>query len=136
MGTVTGLSLGRRQPKARDLIALASLAMATVCCTRNIVIHQRPGDSTGTLVGLKHCEPDDTPCTADPSNDTSRFNASGTAFFSMPECPYKVDRILVQHAESSHPVVIAQCAAPGVAPSPSGGGIPTTQPGGVIAPKP
>jgi hypothetical protein len=113
-----------RRGFAGVLPVVAAVALLSAC-TANVVLNRRPGAETGVEGTLQRCAAGEKVCTSDPNQDTSRFNAEHTAFFSLPDCPFGIARILVQNSGSSDAVAIVQCAARPQAPPSSDGGIPT-----------
>lgn len=79
---------------------------------------------------MQRCEAPQKPCAIDPVQDSSRFNAAHTAFLTLPNCQFGIEKLLVQNSGSSDAVAIVQCAAPPQAPPSADGGIPTMAPGG------
>jgi hypothetical protein len=78
-----------------------------------------------------HCDPGQTPCTPDPTYDTSQFNPPNATFLALPACPYGINQILIREAGGSKASADVQCAARSPAPlAGGGGGIPTTVTGG------
>jgi hypothetical protein len=104
--------------------------VATACASTNLVLRARPG-GTGANGPLQRCVAGEQPCATDPSQDESRFDPSNASFISLPNCANGIDRILVQDANTSHPVAIVQCAAPNSTPET---GIPTADGSGGVTP--
>jgi len=126
----------RARPRAwLHALGIAAAVALTDCATTNVVLRRRPDADTGALGPFARCEPGQTPCRDDPDYDSSRFNLSHTALFSLPNCAYGVHEILIQNAGSSDAVAIVRCAAP--APEADTlGTLPITEPGGTTSPTP
>ncbi len=108
---------------------LCALAAAGCGGTSNVVLRRAPSADPGALGELQRCNVGESPCGPDPDPDTSRFNDSHTAMFSLPACSFGIEQIVIKKVGSSNAYADVQCAAPPQGGSPDGG-IPTTAAGG------
>jgi hypothetical protein len=118
-------SLGR----AVALMAGAA-SLCCACMATNVVLRRAPDTDTGALGPMQRCDAPEKRCGTDPVQDGSRFTAANTTYFSLPNCQFGIEEILIQNSGSSAAVAVVQCAAPPQAPPAADGGIPTTAPGG------
>lgn len=104
----------------KHTFAVILFAVSTlVGCIPNMVL--RNTTSAGASGPLQRCPMDNGACAADPNQDASRFNNSGTRNFTLPNCPNGIDSILIEGGNTA----VVQCAAP----SPSSGGTTTATTG-------
>jgi hypothetical protein len=82
-------------------------------CASHVVLERLPADHTGRLGPLHRCPVGRSVCEASPNQDESVFRLSGTTYFALPSCPYGIDRLMIEDADSSEPTVLVQCAAEG-----------------------
>ena len=106
----------RNNSSARWTFPFILLVPLLTACAANVVVQRRPGQDTGPQGPFLRCEPGQRACQEDRTYDSARFNQSDTTFFSLPDCPHGVMRILVENAGKKDAVVIAQCAARAQAP--------------------
>ncbi len=124
-------SPARGRPRA--LMAGAITALLCLCaCSSNVVLRRAPGADTGALRALQRCNVGEAQCSPDPNPDTSRFDDSHTAYFSLPACPFGIEQIVVKDVGTSNAFADVQCAAPPPPPPSPDGGIPTTATGGGV----
>jgi hypothetical protein len=124
-----------RQAWLGGLAALASV-LVLAACSNNVVLRRRPDADTGPLGPFARCAAGERVCQDDPTYDGSRLATSHSTYFSLPNCAYGIQAILIQAAGSSDAVAIVRCAAPQPAPiSGTGSELPTTTAGGTTQPR-
>jgi hypothetical protein len=79
---------------------------------------------------LQRCNPDQSACAVDTTQDTSRFNLADTTRFALPDCPFGIRRIAVVHAAFHAAFADVECAARPQPPPAADGGLPVTGIGG------
>jgi hypothetical protein len=111
-------------------LLVACSLLCSACMATNVVLRRAPDTDTGALGPMQRCDAPEKRCGTDPVQDSSRFTAANTTYFSLPNCQFGIEEILIQNSGSSAAVAVVQCAAPPQAAPAVDGGIPTTAPGG------
>jgi hypothetical protein len=90
--------------------------LVLAACSSNIVLRRRPEFDTGPLGPFARCAVDERACQDDPTYDGARLSPSNTTYFSLPNCAYGIQAILIQDVGSSDSIAIVRCAAPPATP--------------------